>query len=137
MSGSDKKLVNLKEIEGKISPHQEQLDRALKVRAEALMYVKQAEDLAAFIGGKIENPVRGEDWVISREIFPGVEVYFAFYRADDEFPANLKVLFCGERLDLMSGEDLVGIIIPYVSHMLRFVRETNKDKKLPEVCYRV
>ena len=136
---SDKKhgLVSLREIEGKISPHQGQIDRALKLRAEALNYVDDVETLAEFIGGKTETPGRGQDWVISREIFPEVIVYFVFRKSDDEFPASLQVLFSGERLGLMSGEDLAGMVIHTVSHMLRYVRLANKDKKLPEVCYRV
>jgi hypothetical protein len=60
-----------------------------------------------------------------------------FTRSDDEFPASLRALFSGERLNLMSGEDLVGFVIHTVSHMLRYVRISNPDKELPEVCYRM
>ena len=74
---------------------------------------------------------------ISKEIFPGVIVFFVYNRADDEFPGNLRVLFSGYRIKLLSGEDLAGIVIAYVTHMLRYIRESNPDKKLPEVCYRV
>lgn len=137
MSATGEKLVSLREIEGKISPHQEQLDRALKIRAEGLSFVTNVSELAEFLGGSIESLGRREDWAIRKELFPGVVVHYIFVRADDEFPASLKVLFSGDRLNLMSGEDLAGFVIPTVSHMLRYVRQSNPDSKLPEVCYRV
>jgi hypothetical protein len=93
--------------------------------------------LAEFIGGKVESPGLKEDWALSKDIFPGITAFFVYNRADDEFPGNLRVLFSGDRLEMMSGEDLVGIVIASVNHMLRYVRESNPDKKLPEVCYRV
>lgn len=137
MSGRNKKLVSLREIEGAVSPHQAQVDRALKVRQDALEFVSDVSGLADFIGGKVESLGISEDWAISKEIFPGVIVFFVYNRGDDEFLGNLRVLFSGNRLKLMSGEDLAGLVIIYVSHMLRYVRESNPDKKLPEVCYRV
>ena len=136
MRPEDRKLVNLQEIEGVVSPHQRQLDMALKTREEALEHVADVSKLAEFIGGRVESLGLGEDWAVSKEIFPGVEVFFIFNRADDEFPSTLRVLFSGDRIELMKGEDLAGFVILYVSHMLRYVRETNPGENLPEVCYR-
>ena len=137
MALKDNKLISLREIEGAVSPHQGQLDHALKARKEALEYVADASKLAEFIGGKLESLGVGEDWAVSKEIFPGVFVFFIFKRADDEFPSNLRVLFSGDNIKMMKGEDLAGFVILYLIHMLRFVRDTTQDKKLPEVCYRV
>ena len=137
MGLKDKKLITLQQIEGAISPHQKQIDMALKTREEALEYVADVSKLVEFIGGKVESLGMGEDWAISKEIFPGVQVFFVFNRADDEFPSNLKVLFSGDKIKLMKGEDLAGFVILYVIHMLRYVRDSNPGKKLPEVCYRV
>jgi len=133
----DKKLISLQQIEGAVSPHQKQIDHALKARKEALEYVADVSKLAEFIGGKVESLGMGEDWAISKEIFPGVQVFFVFNRADDEFASNLKVLFSGDRIKMMRGEDLAGFVILYAIHMLRYVRDSNPDKKLPEICYRV
>jgi hypothetical protein len=110
---------------------------ALKTRKEALEYVADVSKLAEFIGGKVESLGMGEDWAISKEIFPGVRVFFVFNHADDEFASSLKVLFSGDRIKLMKGEDLAGFVILYVIHMLRYVKESNPGKSLPEVCYRV
>jgi hypothetical protein len=137
MGLKDKKLIGLQEIEGAVSPHQKQIGMALKVRKEALEYVTDVSKLAEFIGGKVESLGMGEDWAISKEVFPGVEVFFIYNRADDEFQSNLKVLFSGDRIKLMKGEDLAGFVILYVTHMLRYVRDSNPGKRLPEVCYRV
>ena len=133
----DRKLITLREIEGVVSPHQRQVDMALKSKREALEYVVDVSELAEFIGGRVESLGLGEDWAISKAILPGVEVFFVFNRADEEFPASLRFLFSGDRIGLMRGEDLAGFVILHVSHMLRYVRESNPDKDLPEVCYRV
>jgi hypothetical protein len=137
MGLKDKKLIGLQEIEGAVSPHQKQIDMALKTRKEALEYVADVSKLAEFIGGKVEFLGMGEDWTISKEVFPGVQVFFIFNHADDEFASSLKVLFSGDRIKLMKGEDLAGFVILYATHMLRYVRESNPGKNLPEVCYRV
>jgi hypothetical protein len=137
MGLKDKKLIGLQEIEGAVSPHQEQISMALKARSEALEYITDVSELAKFIGGKVESLEMGEDWAISKEVFPGVEILFIYNRADDEFPGNLKVMFSGDRIRLMKGEDLAVFVIFYVNHMLRYVRDGNPGKNLPEVCYRV
>ena len=133
----DKKLINLQQIEGAVSPHQKQIDMALKARKEALEYVSDVSKLADFIGGRVESLGIGEDWAVSKEVFPGVQVFYLFNHADDEFQSQLKVLFSGDRIKMMRGEDLAGFVILYLIHMLRYVRDSNPDKKLPEVCYRV
>ena len=133
----DKKLISLREIEGPASPHQRQVEMALKTKQEALEYVADVSGLAGFIGGRVESLGMGEDWALSKEIYPGVEAFFVFNRADTEFASSLKVLFGGENIKLVRGEELAGFAILYVSHMLRYVKETNRDKALPEVCYRV
>jgi hypothetical protein len=136
MALKDKKLISLQEIEGAVSPHKKQIDMALKARKAALDYVTDIAKLAEFIGGRVESLGIGEDWAVSKEIFPGVNIFFVYNRGDDEFESRLKVLFSGDRLKIMSGEDLAVFAIFYSTHMVRFVRESNPGKKLPEVCYR-
>ena len=133
----DRKLVSLREIEGPASPHQRQLDTALKTRQEALEHVTDVCGLAEFIGGEVQALNLGEDWALSKKIYPGVAAFFVFNHADEELPSSLKVLFSGDNLKLVRGEELAGFAILYVSHMLRFIKETNHDKVLPEVCYKV
>jgi hypothetical protein len=136
MALKDKKLVSLQEIEGAVSPHKKQIDMALKARKAALDYVTDVSKLAEFIGGRVESVGIGEDWAVSKEIFPGVNIFFVYNHGDDEFESSLNVLFSGDRLKIMSGEDLAVFAIFYATHMVRFVRESNPGRKLPEVCYR-
>jgi hypothetical protein len=131
------KLISLKEIEGPESPHQKQIERAMKIRVPAFEFVRDVQALADFIGGRVEKVGLREDWAVSKDIYPQVTVYYIFNRADEEFPASLRILFSGDRLNMLSGEDLAGLTITYAAHMIRYIRESNPDTKLPEVCYRV
>jgi len=135
----DKKgrLLSLVDIEGKTSPHQLQVKGALKMRAAPLEYVKDIDSLAAFLGGNIERPGIGEDWAMSKEIFPGIMVHIIFNRSDDEFPARLRALYSGDKIRMIKGEELATITISLANQLLRYVRETNPHAKLPDVCYRV
>ena len=136
MGFRNKKLTNLQEIEGIVSPHQRQIDMALEIRKEALEHVAEVSKLAEFIGGRVESLGIGEDWTVSKEIFPGVEIFFIFNHADDELPSSLRVLYSGDRIELMNAEDLAGMTILYASHMIRYVREANPGKNLPDICYK-
>lgn len=131
------KLLNLADIEGKISPHQLQVKGALKMRASALAYVSDAGALAQYLGGTVEVLGLGEDWAVNKELYPGVIVYFAFNKADDEFPARLRALYGGEKVGMIKGDELANITISLANQLLRYVRESNPGVKLPEVCYRV
>ncbi len=130
-------LFNLAEIEGKTSPHQLQVKGALKMRAAPLEYVKDVGALAAYLGGNVEKPGIGEDWAVSKEIFPGVSVCLVFYRSDSEFPAMLRALYSGGKIRMIKGDELATITVSLANQALRYVRETNSDTKLPDVCYRV
>ena len=137
MGFEDKKFISFREIEGVISPHQGQITGGMKLRKEALEYVADVSKLAEFIGGKVESLGLGEDWAISKEIFPEANVFFIYNHADEEVPSNLRVLYSGDRMKLMKGEELASITIAYTNHMLRYVREANPGKNLPEVCFRI
>jgi hypothetical protein len=131
------RLFNLAELEGKISPHQGQVTGGLKVRASALEFVEDVAGLAQYLGGDVEQLGIGEDWAVSKEFFPGVLVHFIFNKADDEFPAMLRALYSGERVKTIHGDELANLTIFLSNQLVRYVRESNPDKKLPEVCYKV
>lgn len=131
------KLLSLADIEGKVSPHQLQVKGALKMRAAALEYVKDVKAMAEYLGGKVEKPGTGADWAVSKEIYPGVAVYFVFKMADDEFPASLRALYGGDKIKMIKGDELATITISLANQLLRYVRESNPNKQLPEVCYKV
>ncbi|MGA9048389.1 MAG: hypothetical protein WB588_05275 [Dehalococcoidia bacterium] len=131
------KLLNLADIEGKVSPHQLQVKGALKMRSSALEYVREAGALAQYLGGRVESLGLDEDWAVSKELYPGVIVHFAFNKADDEFPARLRALYSGEKVRMIRGDELATITISLANQLLRYVRESNPGVKLPEICYKV
>jgi hypothetical protein len=137
MSKPVDRLFNLAELEGKISPHQGQVKGGLKMRAVALEFVEDVKALAEYLGGSLETLGVGEDWAVRKELYPGVIIHFIFNRSDDEFPARLQALYSGERVKSIHGDELATVTISLANQLLRYVRESNPGKKLPEVCYKV
>ena len=131
----DKTLLSLKEIEGPVATHDGFVKREVGRRKEALSYVDNVSKLAEYIGGEVVSLGRGEDWVITKEMFPGIEIVFVYTRADDEFTSSLRVLYTGEKIKKTRGEDLAELTIACVNQMLRYVKETVEDP--PEICTRV
>ncbi|MBU2599330.1 DUF3786 domain-containing protein [bacterium] len=132
-----KELITIKQIEGLISPHHEYTNRELEKRKEALEYINDLQDLANYIGGKVEKLNLGEDWVISKEIFPNVNLYFVYMKTDEDFLSEFKVLFSGNKVKKLQGEDLASLTIACVNHILRYIKETSYSKKLPDICNKV
>ena len=135
MGLKDKDLLTLKEIDGPQAPHDAFLKREVDLRKDALAYVDDTDHLAEYVGGETEALGLREDWALRKEVFPGVEIHFVFQRADDEFPAGLRVLFSGGRIRSVSGEDLIELTVACLNHMLRYVRETVANP--PEICSKV
>lgn len=81
------------------------------------------------VGGKIENIGFSEDWTISVEMFPEVNIYMAFSYFGDEFgdgiEAEFKYYFSGEHVTWVPGEDsatYIDIIMDLIERRLK-----NKD----------
>ncbi|MBT9130887.1 MAG: hypothetical protein DDT40_00768 [candidate division WS2 bacterium] len=129
------KYLTLKEVEGVGSTHDSYLKRSVKERVKALDLVIDALDLASFIGGaKVDSPPIRCDWAVEKEFFPGVSAIFIYSSADEEFDSQLQILFYGEALKEIKGEDLATLSIATLNHMLRYVRKMYSDKNLPPMC---
>ncbi len=135
MGLKDQNLITLKEIDGPAAPHDAFLKRAVDLRKDALAWVKDAARLADYVGGEAESLGLREDWALRKEVFPGVLIHFVFSRADEEFPASLRVLYSGGNIRKISGEDLIELTVACLNHMLRYVKETAADP--PEICSKV
>ena len=129
-------LVDLKSLEGRFSPHDNFLKAQLDRRKVCLSFVQDPQEVADFIGGTFETPRSDEKWSISKELFPGISVHVLF-RADDEFGDRLEAFFSGKRIKSMPGEDLAELAVAVVNHMIRYVRSTIDEDKLPEICLRI
>lgn len=135
MGLKDKKLVSIKEIDGPLTPHDAFIKREADLRKEALSHVDDVSRLAEYIGGEVEPLAVGEDWSITKEVFPGIRIHFLYTHADEEFPSSIRILFSGGNIKKIRGEDLVELTIACLNHMLRYVRETVENP--PEICTRV
>jgi len=135
MGLKDKSLVSIKEIDGPLTPHAAFIEREADLRKEALDQVGDVSRLAEYVGGEVDSLKLGEDWGIKKEVFPGIWIHLLYSRADEEFPSNVRVLYSGENIKKIRGEDLVELTIACLNHMLRYVRETAQNP--PEICTRV
>lgn len=131
MSG---KYLTLKEIEG-VVVHDIYLKKEVARRVEAFEYLGDVQKMAEFIGGDwIVPPSLRCDWMIKKVFFPGVECCILFNRKDDELPASMQVLFTGEEVHLLQGDDLASMVISTINHMIRYIKRSNPEKSLPEIC---
>ena len=137
MGLKDTKLLTLKEIEGSTMSHDGYLKYQMRLRQQALEHATSIGELAAYIGGEIVNLDLDEDWAIRKEVYPRVEIIFLFNHGDAEFPARLRVLYSGDRVRELTGEELASLAVSGANHMLRYIRETNRGSNVPDVCYRV
>jgi hypothetical protein len=135
MGLKDRRLVSIKEIDGPLTPHDAFIKREADLRKEALDLVNDVSGLAGFVGGEVESLGLGENWGIRKEFFPGIRIHFLYSGADEEFPSSVRVLFSGDNIKKIRGEDLVELTVACLNHMLRYVKETAENP--PEICSRV
>lgn len=130
----EEKFWTLKEIEGAIV-HDVYLKNEVQRRVDAFEYIDDLHKVTEYIGGEvIDAPKIRCDWMIKKVFFPGVECYLLYNHKDDEFPATLSVLFSGERIKDIKGEDLASLTISTINHIIRYIKKANPDKNLPEIC---
>ncbi len=135
MGLKDKRLISIKEIDGPLTPHDAFIKREVDLRKEALDLVNDVSGLAGFVGAEVESLGLGENWGIRKEFFPGIRVHFLYTSADEEFPSSIRVLYSGDNIRKIRGEDLVELAVACLNHMLRYVKETVENP--PEICTRV
>lgn len=130
----DQPFLTLKEIE-RVVVHDIYLKKEVARRAEAFEYADDVQKMVEFIGGeKIDpSPIRC-DWMLKKVFFPEVECYFLYNHKDDEFPPSMQVLFSGEKVMEMKGDDLAVLAIATINHMIRFIKHSHPEKALPEIC---
>lgn len=127
-------FFTLKEIE-KVVVHDIYLKNEVNRRAPALEYIDDIYKAAEFINAQvIDKPEIKCSWMLKKEFFPQVEGYLLYNHKDDEFPASLQVLFSGERVKEVKGEDLAVLTIATLNQLIRYVKKTNLNKELPPIC---
>ncbi|MHA2034973.1 MAG: hypothetical protein ACW98X_00980 [Promethearchaeota archaeon] len=90
------------------------------------------------LGGKIENIGFSEDWTISVEMFPDVNIHMSFSYFGNEFGDDIvgefKFYFSGEHVTWVPGEDsatYIDIVLDFVERRLKREKpfEKNYDSK--------
>ena len=143
MSNDKKKFMTVGQIDatGVRGPHEKELEDISKNKYA--IFVDIDEELLKNIveedlGAKIENIGFDEDWTISIEMFPEVNIHMSFSYFGDEFgddiEAEFKFYFSGERVYWVPGEDSATFIDIVMDFMVGRIKnkspfETAYDKK--------
>ncbi len=141
--GEQRKLWKIGQIDGIgiRGPHEKELQDFSKVKYPLFkeLAIDQLRDcVVKDIGGKMDNIGFGEDWTITFEVFPLVNIHISYSFFGDEFgdemEAELNYYFSGERVHLVPGEDLVAfvdILLAFIERMIKKEEpfDKNYDKK--------
>lgn len=131
----NKEFLTLKEIEG-VVVHDLYLKKEVARRSEAFEYLDDVPKMTQYIGGeRVASPPIRCDWMVKKVFYPGVEAYFLYQHKDEEFPPSMQVLFSGEKVRELKGDDLSVLAIATINHMIHYIRLSNPDRSLPEICY--
>ena len=148
MEENKRKLWTVGQIDatGVRGPHEKELEDISKnkyplfinVDMEKLRYIVEEN-----IGGKIENIGFNEDWAISLEMFPDVNIHMAYSYFGDEFgdgiEAEFKFYFSGKHVTWVPGEDsatYIDIVMDFIGRLVQneepFERNFNQKTELME-----
>ncbi|MFX0057619.1 MAG: hypothetical protein ACFE85_00420 [Candidatus Hodarchaeota archaeon] len=150
MTNSKKKYWTVGEIDatGVRGPHEVELRNISKAKCRFFIDIDTnglKNIVEKSLGGKIENIGFDEDWTITMEMFPEVNLHFVYsYYGDefgDELEAEFKFLFSGERVFWVPGEDsatYVDIVMDFIERLLKHERPfeteyTNKTDLMKKV----
>ena len=140
MVNQQRKLMTVGQIDatGIKGPHEKELEDIsdskchLFINLEADLLKRIIEDE---IGGRIENIGLTEDWAISIEMFPEVNIHMAYSYFGDEFgdgkEAEFKFYFSGERVSWVPGEDSA----TFIDIVMDFIERKIKDQEPFEKNY--
>jgi len=130
----DKEFLTLKEIEG-VVVHDLYLKKEVARRSEPFEYLDDVRKMTQYIGGEwLASPPIRCDWMVKKVFYPGVEAYFLYQHKDEEFPSSMQVLFSGEKVRVLKGDDLSVLAIATINHMIHYIRYSSPEKSLPEIC---
>lgn len=143
-----RKLWNVGQIDaiGVRGPHEKELQEISNTKYPLFkeLEIDKLKDLVVNdLGGTMDNIGLGEDWTITFEIFPQVNIHISYSFFGDEFgdemEAELKYYFSGERVHLVPGEDFVAyvdILMDFIELMIKkeepFDKNYNMKSKMME-----
>jgi hypothetical protein len=131
MSLENRTFITIGQIDatGVRGPHEKELEDISKAKFSSFINVdlKTLETIINDdLGGKIENIGFSEDWTITIEMFPEVNIHMAFSYFGDEFgdgiEAEYKFYFSGNHVSWVPGEDsatYIDIIMDLIERKLK------------------
>jgi hypothetical protein len=125
-------------------PHEKELEDISNIKYPIFINIKKdklTEIVQIHLGGAIEHIGFSEDWTISIEMFPEVNIHMAYSYFGDEFgdgiEAEFKFYFSGERVYWVPGEDsatfidiVMDIIERKIKEQLPFEKKYNTKTEL-------
>ncbi|MHA2184064.1 MAG: hypothetical protein ACXAAI_03610 [Promethearchaeota archaeon] len=148
MSNEKRKFVTVGQIDatGVRGPHEKELEDVSKSKFALFVNIdlKKLEKIVQEeLGGIIENIGFNEDWTITIEMFPEVNIHMAFSYFGDEFgdgiEAEFKFFFSGEHAMWVPGEDsatYIDIVMDFIERKLKgeepFDKNYNSKSELME-----
>jgi len=127
-------------------PHEKELEDISKSKYSLFIDInmdKLKKLVKENLGGTIENIGFNEDWTLSIEMFPDVNIHLAFSYFGDEFgdgiEAEFKYYYSGKYVTWVPGEDsatYIDIVMNFIERILKnkepFERDYNKKTDLME-----
>ncbi|MHA2008806.1 MAG: hypothetical protein ACXABO_10040 [Promethearchaeota archaeon] len=131
MAQDKSKYMTIGQIDatGVRGPHEKELEDISKSKFPIFLNIdieQLKKTIENDVGGRIENIGFSEDWTITLEMFPEVNIHMVFSYFGDEFgdgiEAEFKFYFSGERASWVPGEDsatYVDIIMDFLERKLK------------------
>jgi hypothetical protein len=146
MSSEKNKFVTIGQIDatGVRGPHEKELEDISTMKYPIfidLSMEKLKKIVEEDLGAKIENIGFNEDWTITIEMFPEVNIHMSYSYFGDEFgddiEAEFKFYFSGERAYWVPGEDsatFIDIVMDFIERRIKneipFEKEYNEKTDL-------
>lgn len=118
-------------------PHEKELEDISKVKYPLFVNIDMdilKDVVNNDLGGIIENIGFNEDWTITLEMFPEVNIHIAYSYFGDEFgdgiEAEFKFFFSGERVFWVPGEDsatFIDIVMDIIERKIKRKEPFEKD----------
>ncbi len=143
MSDEKKKFMTIGQIDatGVRGPHEKELEDISNIKYPIFVDLdveKLKKIVEEDLGAKIENIGFNEDWTITIEMFPEVNIHMSYSYFGDEFgdgfEAEFKFYFSGERVYWVPGEDsatFIDIVMDFIESRIKneIPFEKKYDKK--------
>lgn len=128
-------ISEIEKVKSVSSPHEEELKHFgenWKSKFRELGEEK-IEKVTELVRGRKEFLDLDEEWTLTKEFYPGVNVHLSYHYHGDEFSEfgeedSVKFLFSGNRVKKVTGEDLAGMIEVMLNFLKRFLEDKNLRK---------